>query len=226
VALRERFGWWWYDFPEGDLMAQLDQFFTDPKLAARIGHWTMGAAQTADVVGRSGHSPLGLRLLEPSAGGGSLVQGLLEAGFRPEQITAIEKDKRLVPTLVERFPGVRVIQADFMRWKPDCRFDFAVMNPPYRGGQAEAHVFRALTMADRVVPLVLSSFTFTADRYRKVWANARARRRAHQVNRPKFHGPDCNGHTAQYDYQVIDLENHKREPGQVDHVLEEFWLSE
>lgn len=188
----------------------LDQFFTNSALADRIASWAIGA--------QSGS----LTILEPSAGDGSLVRGAIHSGVAPKHITAVELSRDVAePLLVNT--GVEVVIGDFMRWRPKCRFDLALINPPYRDGRDVAHVFRSLCFADRVVVLCLGSFCHGVNRYEKLWSRARIRRRVVLSRRPGFYGPDCTSYTAQHDYQVLEIEAHEREPGQVDGIEEEIW---
>lgn len=189
----------------------LDQFFTDPELAKLMAAWAL-----------RGRNLTNTRLLEPSAGDGALVRGAIHYGMDPKNITAVEKSRDVAdPLLVQT--GADVVIGDFRRWRPSVRFDLALMNPPYRDGRDVAHVFRALCMADRVVVLCLASFCYSVGRYETLWSRARVRRRVVLAKRPKYYGPDTGRHTAQYDYQILDIEAHEREPGQVDQVQEEIW---
>lgn len=76
----------------------------------------------------------GQRILEPSAGEGSLVAALLRVGVEPRQITAWELDPDAVQTLRERFPGVQVECQDSLLdvgASSRTRFDRVIANPPY-----------------------------------------------------------------------------------------------
>lgn len=189
----------------------LDQFFTDPDIADRMAEWAL-----------KGSALRRLALLEPSAGDGSLVRAAIRYGVPPENIVAIEKSKEVAaPLLFDT--GANVTIGDFRRYRANVRFDLALMNPPYRDGRDVAHVFRALCMADRVVVLCLASFCFSVKRYEVLWSRARVRRRVILTKRPKYYGPDCSGHSAQYDYQILEIEAHDREPGQIDQIQEEVW---
>jgi predicted RNA methylase len=69
----------------------------------------------------------------PGAGVGSYVIGALEAGFKPENIVAIELEPayyELGSALFKRF-GVTYIKADFLSWDTQMKFDVIIGNPPY-----------------------------------------------------------------------------------------------
>ena len=70
-------------------------FLTDPRILARIAECLPAAP--------------GDRVLEIGPGRGALTAALVERGF---QVTAIERDRELVPALIARFPTVRVLEAD------------------------------------------------------------------------------------------------------------------
>ena len=54
-------------------------------------------------------------VLELGAGTGSLTQGLLRAGCRPERIIALESESRLVTVLRKKFPAITVLEGDATR---------------------------------------------------------------------------------------------------------------
>jgi phosphatidylethanolamine/phosphatidyl-N-methylethanolamine N-methyltransferase len=61
-------------------------------------------------------------LLELGAGTGSLTRGLIEAGWPPERIIAIEREPRLAAILRREFPGIRAaIAAATDLEEPLCR---------------------------------------------------------------------------------------------------------
>jgi hypothetical protein len=70
----------------------------------------------------------------PGAGIGTYVVAALQAGFKPEDITAVEFDRsyyELGSAIYRRF-GVNYVLADFLTWQPEMRFDVIVGNPPYQ----------------------------------------------------------------------------------------------
>lgn len=113
----------------------LQSFYTPPPLAGRV---------VTSV--RLKH---GMRVLEPSAGGGALV--LAAARVAAVDIDAYDVD----PLVIARLDAVRpaVVDAggtllvkiqDFLTVKPDPIYDAVIMNPPFAGGQDVAHVTHAI----------------------------------------------------------------------------------
>ena len=115
-----------------DQKRTMEQFFTPPEIADRV----VGMAMPGD----------GDLILEPSAGGGALIDALIRGGVLPGQIEAIELDRHLYASLRDRFGAqARMIWfGDFMARPIECRFDIIVMNPPFGRGADMAHVTRAL----------------------------------------------------------------------------------
>lgn len=130
---------------------QLQAFYTPATLARRV-------AELADVAGKT--------VLEPSAGGGALVQACFEQGAR--RISAVEIDTAAFMSLGKvdvppmDHPGVRfaTYEADFLAMNPRDfidRVDRVVMNPPFAKGQDIKHVhhaFRFLVPGGRLVAIV------------------------------------------------------------------------
>lgn len=197
----------------------LDQFFTAPTLAKRIALWakTIVSSCCSDVSR--------LRFLEPSAGRGDLIAGLLAVGIKPEQITAVELDREFSDGLKADFPGVTVIHDDFLNFNDLGRFDCVVANPPYSEGRTESHLRKAASISDLCVALVLSSTEFGTSKYQKLWNEHEITNRAHLINRPKFSGPSTSGHSAMHDYEVIAFRKMvtSRVPGQVTICRDEWW---
>jgi hypothetical protein len=91
----------------------------------------------------------GLSLLEPSAGRGRLVKaGLAWMGNFQDRLTAVEIQPELVADLRKNFPGIHVVESDFLEYSsvPLHGFDRILMNPPFTGGQDVLHIARAFTM--------------------------------------------------------------------------------
>ncbi|MEM6484680.1 MAG: methyltransferase type 11 [Pseudomonadota bacterium] len=109
---------------------------TPPAVATR-----MVAALEAKTDGRA-------RVLEPSAGTGNLLSALINAGYRPEKLTAVELDYTLKTHLEGHFRGVNTLHGCFlapMAEIDDCGgFHRIVMNPPFR--KVKQHMNRALSL--------------------------------------------------------------------------------
>lgn len=105
----------------------LGQVFTPPAVAAPMTAWAVA------------HRPR--RILDPCLGPGVFVQcvdELRQRGIVPRdaEVRAYELDPRMVRAYRAAAarrgePWVRVTQGDFLRARPDGRFDAALCNPPY-----------------------------------------------------------------------------------------------
>lgn len=116
-----------------DRKKTLEQFFTPADLAERM-------VRLAGV-----HS--GTHVLEPSAGGGALVDAAVATGAI---VTAVEIDPDLGLALAVkgRHGGVFAFNADFLSWRTasPVPIDVVLMNPPFSGGKDVAHVRHAWSM--------------------------------------------------------------------------------
>jgi predicted RNA methylase len=185
-------------FGEPARTAELSQYFTPMWLAERSARWI-----PLETAGRA------TRVLEPSAGRGNLVAGMLRAGFSQRVITLVEKDPRWFAALDASYPIAAKSCADFLSWEPltDERFDYALMNPPYEEGADAEHVVHALAFCNRVIALVKSDFEFSAERERVLWHRARVRRRAILVDRPEFgETVEKAGFGPARNYVVLEIE--------------------
>lgn len=195
--------------PERD---PFDRYFTHHKLAQRIAVWA--------------NIEPGMRVLEPSAGEGAFVKPLVGLGAL---VTAVELHPEQLAKLRELdvAHGFRLIQSDFLTWRPDTPFDLAVMNPPFSDGADGTHVAHALRYADRVVVLVRTNFEHTAARWFSCMQRARVLRKVVLVNRPPpFGGPGDRNEGPMSDYVVLELERRENEraPGEADLVAVEYWF--
>lgn len=85
-----------------------------------------------------------LRILEPSAGTGNLIEAIFTyAG----EIVAVEKNLNLVDLLRVKYSAVNVIGADFLSCNGNLgKFDRVIMNPPFENASDIKHIEHALTM--------------------------------------------------------------------------------
>jgi hypothetical protein len=140
-------------------------FFTPPAVAKWVVDELTGVADL----------PAGARVLEPSAGGGSLVRAVLTANPQV-QVAAVEPNRDLTTVLMRSTAGlpgeVTVYRVPFEVWASADRglFDAVVMNPPFTlPGQPTVwidHVTLAWQLVKpggRLVAIVPAGFAFRDD---------------------------------------------------------------
>jgi len=194
------------------------QWYTPPKLAAAMARWAVRAAPRSA-------SDAPLRVLEPSAGRGSLVRAVLAAAVVPTRVsvTAYDTDEGNVAYLHGLYAGgIEVRHRDFLAHRRGVgRFDVACMNPPYEHDQDVDHIWRALRLAPRAVCLVRSAFDHADGRFKKFWRWVDPVREARLVSRPKFGGK----YTPKGDFKVYELVKRTRPRRRGEPVLSmvEWW---
>jgi predicted RNA methylase len=157
----------------------LSQWFTPRETAERIA---LMASQALD------KGKTSWRILEPSAGRGALVTAMLDQMWNPgDRITAIDLDISNVDALA-KIPRTHAIGANFLEIVPGDfdSFDLAIMNPPFEGGQTEAHIMHALKFADRVVCHCPLTTLAGKARRQSMWSNVQLHRLAICSARPKY----------------------------------------
>ena len=105
----------------------VEGFITD-KTSDVVTPFKLALKQVQELPTRSGN------VLVPGAGIGTYILALLQEGFEPEQITAVELDpaySRLGYGIFSRF-GINYITTDFTYWQPDMQFDVVIGNPPFQ----------------------------------------------------------------------------------------------
>jgi predicted RNA methylase len=173
--------------PEPDRTAS--QWFTPPALAQRMAAWVrpalFDAAQRAYT----------LRILEPSAGCGHIVQAL-RALSPGAQIDACELDPRWAEHL-RMLACCTVHEGDYLaRAAPQRRYNLAVSNPPYDGGEEADHVAKILDESERAILHLPVRSLHGRARWAAIWNRfARTerdgggwwiRREARLIARPKY----------------------------------------
>jgi len=190
------------------------QWYLDHALADRIVAWALKPFADA-------HQ---LRVLEPSAGRGSLVRPIIAAGH---SVTAIDIDKDNADFLASDWAAdsVAVVRANFIAredWPP---FDLACMNPPFEHGQTEQHVLHALKFAPRVVAHVPLTTLEGQERRTGLWAKAYLKRLVIHSSRPKYSGSRSGGQTAMCTIDVVRRPEGQPRNGRVaaSGVVIEWW---
>lgn len=192
-------------FGEPELKPSLSQWFTPPWLALRMARWVSRTA----------------RVLEPSCGGGALIDGLLRAGHAPELITGVDIDPAWTVHCSSLWPDVRV-WTGYFESLPLPSFDVVVMNPPFEDNQHLRSVLRALELAPTVIGLFPASFEFSGARDRLLWATKGiVARRARLPERVDYGGDQ----SPSFDSVVLKIQR-REQPRLVDSVelvVEEVW---
>lgn len=154
----------------------LDQWFTDPKLAEEFVRWSRVKP--------------GMRVLEPTAGSGNLVKPLLAAGAI---VTCYELDPEWVAFLRKNFPAATVYDAaNFLdvpppRHRGEPLFDLCAMNPPLSQGLDGVFLQRTIfRWAKRTTAIVQTRTMHSIDRREKVWRKAKVNRFKFLSDRPSF----------------------------------------
>jgi len=133
---------WGEERPTHDRAAS--QWFTPPWLAKRLIAWC--------------GSPAVSRALEPSAGGGALVDAVRDRWFY-STTTAYETDPRWVAHLRQNPDRLELHEADFLASPvPSEPYDLAAMNPPFEGGQDLAFLRHAMRCSRRIVMICRLGF--------------------------------------------------------------------
>jgi predicted RNA methylase len=163
--------------------ASLSQFDTPRQLADRIVEWA-GVEK-------------GMRVLEPSAGLGSLA---LAAQEKHAEVRCIEWAKARAVYLQRQ--GLTVTQANFLEVPASRGFDLVLINPPYEAGADSEHVEHALRFAPRLVGLLDIGILAGVENHRRLWARHGIRRMAVLSRRPKFSGLKGSG---SFDSVVVEV---------------------
>jgi predicted RNA methylase len=183
----------------------LSAWFTPHDLAERIVTWALEPFVVPDPID----------VLEPSAGRGALVKPLLRRGC---DVTAIDIDPDNVSTLEAL--GCKVLVGDFLEMHAVGPFALAIMNPPFEGGAAEAHIMHALTRADRVVAHVPLTTLEGKARRESLWSRVELHRLAICSSRPRYGAK--GGATAMCTIDVTLASDARRHHWAHD-VRMEFW---
>lgn len=83
------------------------------------------------------------KILEPSAGNGAIVSGLLNKGIRKDLIDVVEIDKNKEKDLWLLVPDGQVLIYDFLETEITPIYDRVIMNPPFSGQQDIDHILQA-----------------------------------------------------------------------------------
>ena len=130
--------------PRFERIANRHENGTAPRAVSAFNLFQTPSALAAELVAAAEIEP-GQSVLEPSAGLGRLLLEILK--HEPGSVTAVEQSKDCARELFGNFPGVRLMERDFLTVSPDQlgAFDRVCMNPPFKMRRDLKHVFHALT---------------------------------------------------------------------------------
>lgn len=171
---------------------ELSQWFTPPDLAQRIVTWALAPWYE--------QSRRWLRVLEPSAGRGALAIPLSKL---VSEVLCYEIDPQNAEWLTSR---VTTICCDFLAMPEgiDVKYDMAVMNPPFEGGQTEKHIMHALKFADRVVCHCPLTTLAGQARGENLWSKVHLHRLAICSSRPSYGGKGGATDMCTVDVTLLD----------------------
>lgn len=146
---------------------------------------------------------MGRRVLEPSAGGGALVDAALAAGAA--EVVAVEFDDRWVRFLRRKYAResrVRVVRGDFVRLARELRghIDASISNVPYDDGADTEHLAALVDVDCDHCSLLNASALSGVKRFERVWSRVMILGEAKLVRRPKFSGAKGTG---EHDMSVV-----------------------
>jgi predicted RNA methylase len=104
----------------------------------------------------------GMKILEPSAGRGALINGL-----HGVEVHCVEKMPENVNFLNQHLMADQVTHADFLAVEPDPTYDLVLMNPPFSKRQDVKHVNHAakfLKEGGRLVSVMSAGVEFRQDK--------------------------------------------------------------
>jgi len=173
-------------------------FESEPAYRAELAQWHTPPRLAAKMVAEHAHLFTDANVLEPSAGGGSLVRAALDAGAG--WVMAVEIDPAWCARLRERFAReldegfLSVVEGDFlaMDWSR-THFGITLSNPPFDNGLDTRFLEAMRPLAADHVTLTNASALFGRERFEKVWSKAHVRRESKLVQRPKFGGDGSGG---------------------------------
>lgn len=178
------------------------QWFTRPTLGESlldlVGPWLSDMRQR----------DVSIRVLEPSAGQGTLVR-ILRRRVPQATIDAVEIDARWGPMLSEAGASSVSICDYLERPAPAKRYDLITANPPFTAGVEADHVGKMLDEGERIALILPTRGLHGRDRWSSIWKRMGRdwwlRQQKNLIARPAF-GADGGSD----EYVLLDL---RRTPG-------------
>jgi SAM-dependent methyltransferase len=185
----------------------LSQWFTPMWLARKLALWV----------------PEHARVLEPACGIGNLLYPLYTRGHSLDLMTGVDISASFVAAARARLAEeVLVVCGDFFEMPLAGQYDVVLMNPPFEANAHLRFVMRALCLAPVVVGIFPSSFEFSVERDRELWATrAVVTNRARLPERVDYGGDQ----SPSFDSVALRITRRSkpREPGERLAVYEEVW---
>lgn len=197
----------------GPIADATGQWWTPPELARSVVEWA--------------RVNVGMRVLEPAAGTGALLDPLTPLlEHRSIDVVAYELDAQVAVELRARHGVyVEIRERDFLADLSPGRFDVVVMNAPYEDDRDLAFAQRALEVAPRVVAIVRDAFPYSLAR-QALWRWAQLERLVFLGRRPRFGGRYAARSTGpESDFMVVELTRRTspRAAHEADRPTVEWW---
>lgn len=144
-----------FDYDPTDIIAAIIHDGAIPEYKSHQFYPTPNSV--AEAVITAANIKAGHAVLEPSAGNGNLVR---LAEVKGGNVTAVEIAPLRCDILKAR-TNADIHQADYLKWRNPHGYDRIIMNPPFTGGQAAAHIKRAAAMLNpngKLVAVVPAGF--------------------------------------------------------------------
>ena len=176
----------------------LSQWFTPAPLAARLVAW-------------AGAIKVGESVLEPSAGGGAIVDAI-----RARQTHAVIDAVEIDPAFASKLDGrARVHVGDYLsRPAPAAPYGLCIQNPPYEDGADGRFIAKAMDESERVIALCRLNVVTGKARHERVWSRIGDEwwlvGLAFLVGRPSFSAAGVDSDSPLSDFVAIKLSRRER----------------
>lgn len=92
-----------------------------------------------------------LNILEPSAGLGKIVDGLLISFLKIDNLHLVELNNEKCNVLKEQYKfnsSIKVYHSDFLLWKSDIKYNLIIGAPPFKGNCDLIHIQKMYDLLD------------------------------------------------------------------------------
>lgn len=150
-----------FDYDPGELLADL-QAGKDVNLKKKF-HFFPTPPEAIDFVLQLAVPWTGMEVLEPQAGQGHLVEGILEFCTPPAKVDCVEINP--INRAILKQKGFNLVGADFLEWQPSKAYDLVIGNPPFHSWHE--HFWKMVEVVrpnGQVACIVPKSITFKQDK--------------------------------------------------------------